>query len=172
MNNYTEEQIYEYGMRDIPGYEGLYAVTSCGRVWSYRKKIFLKPLKHSTGYLQVSLSKNGDKKKPLIHRLVAMAYLENPNNYNEISHLDETRTNNCVNNLSWVSHSENCNMPLFKERVAAANSKAIRCLDDKKLYPSTREAERQTGIAHQNISTCCRDIHKTAGGKHWMVEED
>lgn len=105
-------------MKDIKGYEGLYAVTSCGKVWSYRSKKFLKPDKTRIGYIRYRLSKNNKTIAYLAHRLVAEAYIENPNNLSEVSHLDETRDNNCINNLKWVSHIENCNMPLRRERLS------------------------------------------------------
>ena len=172
MNNYTNEQIYEYGMRDIKGYEGLYAVTSCGRVWSYKSKIFLKPFKNKKGYLRVCLSKNGDKKNPYIHRLVMETYcpIEGMNDL-QINHCDENKENNCLNNLEWCDAKYNNNYGTRTARSAAARSKAVRCLDDKKLFLSTMEASRQTGINHGNISRCCNGKRKTAGGKRWMFEE-
>ena len=57
-------------MKDVVGYEGLYAVTSCGKVWSYKSERFLKPWKRKDGYLQVGLHKDGEKKIYLVHRLV------------------------------------------------------------------------------------------------------
>ena len=65
-------------MKDIKGYEGLYAVTSCGKVWSYRRKIFLSPSYDNNGYLMVNLSVGGNVKTKYIHRLVAEAYIPNP----------------------------------------------------------------------------------------------
>ena len=179
MNNYTNEQLYEYGMRDIPGYEGLYAITSCGRVWSYKRKIFLKPCKTKNGYLQVTLSKNGDREQIYVHRVVIETYepCENMKDL-QVNHKSEIKTNNCLNNLEWMTAKENCNYGTRNERAAATLknnpkiSKAVRCLDDKKLYPSAVEIERQTGIKHQNISACCHGKQKSAGGLHWMFEED
>lgn len=67
-------------MKYIPGYEGLYAATSCGKVFSYRKKKFLSPRKNNSGYLRVALYKDGKVKDFLVHRLIAATYLENPEN--------------------------------------------------------------------------------------------
>ena len=86
-------------MKDIKNYEGLYAITSCGKVWSYRSKKFLKPGPAKNGYLQVGLIKDKETKRVLIHRLVAEAYLDNPNNYETVDHIDFDKTNNCLNNL-------------------------------------------------------------------------
>ena len=173
MNNYTEEQIYEYGMRDIKGYEGLYAVTSCGRVWSYKSKIFLKPFKTKKGYLRVQLYKSGKSKKPYVHRLVLETYcpVEGMDKL-QCNHRDESKENNRLSNLEWMTAKENLNYGTRNARSAAAHFKAVRCLDDKKLYPSAVEIERQTGIKRQCISACCRGVAKTAGGKRWMFEED
>ena len=173
MNNYTNEQIYDYGMRDIKGYEGLYAVTSCGRVWSYKSKIFLKPFKTKKGYLRVQLYKSGKYKKPYVHRLVLETYcpVEAMEDL-QVNHRDENKENNRLSNLEWMTAKENNNYGTRNARSAAAHFKAVRCLDDKKLYPSAVEIERQTGIKRQSISKCCRGKQKTAGGLHWAFEED
>ena len=164
-------------MKDIKGYEGLYAVTSCGKVWSYKNKKFLKPRPNHKRYLRVNLYKNGKPQDFYIHRLVAEAYLENPSNYDEVSHLDETKTNNCANNLAWVSHSENCNMPLHLERMSKAltgkliNNKPISqySLDGEfiRTFISATEASKITGIDNSSIGKAANGKLKHAGGFLW-----
>lgn len=83
-------------MRDIPGYEGLYAATSCGKIYSYRAKKFLKPRITKKGYCRVLLYKDGKGKDFYIHRLVAEAYLDNPENLSQVNHKDEDKSNNSV----------------------------------------------------------------------------
>ena len=73
-------------MKDIKGYEGLYAVTSCGRVWSYRRNKFLAPATIKSGYNYVNLYKDGKKKFCRVHRLVAEAYIPNPDNLPQVNH--------------------------------------------------------------------------------------
>lgn len=107
-------------MKDIKGYEGEYAITSCGKVWSYKSKRFLKPKISKNGYMEICLSKGNQKKSYLVHRLVAKAYIPNPDNLPQISHLDETSTHNWVGNLKWATALENCNMPLHRERKSQA----------------------------------------------------
>ena len=85
-------------MKDIKDYEGLYAITEDGRIWSYRSNRFLKPYVRK-GYLRVKLYINGVEKDFSIHRLVAFAYLPNPDNLPEVNHKDENKQNNCVDNL-------------------------------------------------------------------------
>ena len=155
-------------MKDIKNYEGLYAVTSCGKVWSYRRKKFLKPAANKDGYLRVTLSKNKKQKSFLIHRLVAEAYLDNPNNYETVDHIDFDRTNNCLNNLQWMSHSENS-----RKRRCGRGCKPVRCIELNTIYPSVREAARCLNLDSSSIGKVCRRKLKTAGGYHWeFVVED
>lgn len=96
--------------RAIPGYEGLYEVSDFGSVRSlFRYKKQLKPSKQSNGYLSVDLFKEKRRKHCLIHRLVAMAFIPNPENLPQINHKDENRTNNTVENLEWCSAKYNMN---------------------------------------------------------------
>ena len=89
-------------MRDIKGYEGIYAITSCGRVWSYSTKRFRKPYVNNGGYLCIDLWKNNKRYHKTIHRLVAEAYIPNPDNLPTVDHIDFDKTNNSVNNLRWM----------------------------------------------------------------------
>ena len=175
MNNQTTtNEIW----KDIKGYEGLYQVSNLGRVKRLvgkgcKQERLLKPHKNNGGYLKVSLSKNGEIKKPCLHRLVMETYCPCENMKDlQVNHKSEIKTDNSLNNLEWCDAKYNANYGTRNERSAAARSKAVRCLDDKKLYPSLVEVEKQTGIAHQSISLCCRGKRKTAGGKHWVFEKD
>ena len=96
-------------MKDIKNYEGLYAITSCGKVWSYRRKKFLKPDINQGGYYRIGLCKNGEVKKYLIHRLVAEAYLPNPEDLPQVNHKDEIKTHNYLQNLEWCNSKYNQN---------------------------------------------------------------
>lgn len=108
-------------MKDIKNYEGLYAVTEDGQVYSYRRKKYLKPALIGHGYLRVCLCKGQEKKNFFIHRLVAEAYLPNPNNLPEVNHKDENKLNNCVENLEWLTSKENANYGTRNERIAASH---------------------------------------------------
>lgn len=110
--------------RDVVGYEGLYQVSNMGRVRSLTRTILRskkygvgmprtyyakeKPLiKNRTGYYKVNLCKNGIHKQPLVHQLVARAFIPNPNNYHFVNHLDCNRINNNVENLEWCTQKMN-----------------------------------------------------------------
>lgn len=102
-------------MVDVKGWEGLYAITSCGKVWSYRTKKFLKSRIAKNGYEHVCFKKNQKPYDYLVHRLVAQAYIPNPNNYDTVDHIDFNKTNNNVNNLRWLPNEINCRRKLNRK---------------------------------------------------------
>lgn len=154
-------------MKDIAGYEGLYAITEDGKVWSYRNNIFLKPHKTKKGYLTIQLKKNGTRKQFRIHRLVAIAYLDNPNNYPEVNHKDECKTNNLVENLEWCTGEYNNSYGIH-----AISNKPIYCRELDKTFRSAREAARTLNLNYKSIRGCCRGERKTTGGYHWQYVEN
>lgn len=163
-------------MRDVVGYEGLYAITSCGRVYSYRAKKFLKPQEAKGNYLQVCLYKNHNRKWYYIHRLVAEAYIPNPLNLPCVNHIDERKTNNALLNLEWVTYEENNNFGTRNERIAKSLSKKIFCIETNEIFNSINEAAKTIDISPSNISRCLAGRRKTAGGFHFKYydqkEED
>ena len=169
----TKEQNMEH-WKSITGYEGLYEVSDIGRVkslWHGKEKI-LKPGKNNCGYLLVSLYKDGHVKKLTVHRLVAEAFIPNQNNLDTVNHKDEDKTNNTVSNLEWMSRGDNNNYGTRNKRAAESLSKQVKMFGKKTgellaTFPSTHEAEMITGIAHQNICSCCIGRRKYAGGYVW-----
>lgn len=94
-------------MKDIKGYEGQYAITDNGEVWSYKRKKFLKQFISNNGYMRVSLWRDGEGKNYRGHRLVAEAFIPNPDNLPEVNHKDWCRTNNRLENLEWCDSQYN-----------------------------------------------------------------
>ncbi len=102
-------------MRDVVGYERLYAVTDDGRVWVYFRKgkgsnktgRFFTPAIDIGGYNRINLRKNGVSKSFSVHRLVAQEYISNPKNLPEINHKDGNKSNNKVKNLEWCTRNFN-----------------------------------------------------------------
>lgn len=147
-------------MKKIKGFEN-YGITSCGRVWSFKSNKFLKPRINRYGYFQVSLCGNG-KKTAMIHRLVAEAYIPNPNNYDTVDHIDNIKAHNYIGNLQWLTHADN---------NIKGHSKKIRCVELDIVFPSQRAAAEHFGCTPTNISHCLRGKTKTACGFHWEVIE-
>lgn len=155
--------------KDIKGYEGYYQVSSLGRIRSVDREIVdkngVKKLIHgkimqhvfnSDGYPSITLCCNGADKRLKIHRLVALAFLPNPGNLPEVSHLDETRTNNRIDNLAWSSHKDNLNMPLFKERNAFSrlkgkNGRAIPVECEGVIFETGTECAKFYGIKQNTM---------------------
>lgn len=93
-------------MKDIPGYEGYYAATEDGQIWSYRSNKFLKQTLDPYGYYKVSFSINNQIKTYFVHRLIALTYIPNLENKETVDHIDRNRTNNNISNLRWATSKE------------------------------------------------------------------
>ena len=91
----------------VVGYEGLYEVTDTGEVWSIRSKKFMTLSTGKDGVVRVSLSCNGKDRAYTVHRLVATAFIHNPENKPQIDHIDGNKQNNRVTNLRWCTNAEN-----------------------------------------------------------------
>jgi hypothetical protein len=94
-------------MKDIIGYEGLYAVDETGKVWSYRKNAWLSLLLSGVEYHQVDLWKNKKRKAYKVHKLVAQAFLENYSDDLNVDHINGDIQNNHISNLRMVTHQQN-----------------------------------------------------------------
>jgi hypothetical protein len=157
-------------MKDIKGYEGLYAVTSCGKVWSYRKNKFLKPLTHNNGYLRVNIySANRKCKTCMLHRLVAETYLANPTNLPQVNHKDENKLNNCLNNLEFCTAAYNNSYGTHVSRTAEAHSSPVYCVELNTCYKSIADAASALQISKGNLCSVIKGNRTTAGGYHWRL---
>lgn len=182
--------------KDIIGYEGLYQVSNLGNVKSLKKKsinrhgwirilpelIMIQKISNN-GYKRVGLVKNGHQKQISVHRLVTIAFIENKNNKPCVNHKDGNKLNNNVDNLEWVTISENS---LHSTRVLCKlhNTKGdkdsqskcvyqISAIDGKVImkFGSVREAERETGIDRAFIGKCANGIYAKAKGYVWSFDQ-
>ena len=172
-------------MKDIKGYEGLYAVNEYGAVWSYRNNKFLKPGHTKSGYQLVNLyDKDGKQSTEYVHRIVAKNFLDNPKGYNEVNHKDENITNNHFSNLEWCDHVYNSNYGTKTKRMVESKIRKQSKLlaipkDDNKhmrVYRNTNDAcsrlVMETGKTKANlnsgINACINGRCKSAYGFYWI----
>lgn len=164
----------------VKDYEGLYEVSNWGDVRSLNynrtgRVQVMKPGMSRHGYLKVQLYKDGKDNKYFVHRLVAEAFLGNPDNLPQVNHKDEDKTNNAVANLEWCTAKENVNYGTGRARQAATVSRPVQQLTKNgtlvALWSSTMEAERVTGVNHRCIGKCCNGKRHTAGGFIWRYAE-
>lgn len=184
-----EEKEFEI-WRSIPGYEE-YEISNRGRVkrLTYDKPVcggsfqhcnerILSPQPRKNGYQAVMLSKKGVVKSFLIHRLVAIVFIPNPDNLPQVNHKDENPSNNCIDNLEWCDQKYNSNYGTSKERISlklknGVLSKPVQqyTMEGRfiKEYPSAIEASRVLGLAVSGIVSCCNGNKKytTCGGFNW-----
>lgn len=151
--------------KDIEGYEGLYQVSNYGRVKNVRTNQILKIAHNQKGYQHVCLINNGKHTKK-IHRLVAQAFIPNPNDFLQINHKDKNKDNNIHTNLEWCDCYYNINYSLAK-KILQFDLKGNLI----KEWNSLSEIERVLKYNASAICGCCRKNRKTAYGYMWKYKE-
>lgn len=169
---------------DFLGYPN-YSVTDDGKVFSLNyggscEKKELKKHNKKNGYFDVTLFNENGRKCWLVHRLVALAFLHNPDNLPEVNHKDENKQNNNVSNIEWCSKSYNINYGTRNYRSSTKQlnrkdlSKPVKQFKKDgvflKEYPSMKEAARQTGFYKNGILQCCKGKLKSAYGYIWRYK--
>lgn len=194
--------------KDIEGYEG-YQVSNLGRVRSLDridsnnhplKGVILKPYISNSGYLLVGLYKQQKRDRKLLHRLVAEAFIPNPENKPEIDHINTDKTDNTVflnedgsvnydkTNLRWTTRKENINNPLTKTKMQINARKPSKGKYGKKHHRSkpiiqydkegnfikewecANDVERVLGISNKHIGSVCLGKRKSCGGYIWKYK--
>lgn len=162
---------------DIVGYEGIYLISSFGRVQNAKTGMVLAP-KVNKGYCMVNLYRDHRMKTFSIHRLVAAHFIPNPCHKEEVNHLDEDKLNNYVENLAWVTPKENSNWGTRNERISKYvksqrhRTKGVVQIDRRTgmvigTYESISEAAKVNGFHQGNISWCCLGKKNIANGYIW-----
>lgn len=161
----------------VPDYEGLYIVSSDGSIYSVERKGNKGKNRKLTGgtdqngYRVVCLTKNGKQKTVRVHRIVAKAFVPNPNGFCEVNHKDENKTNNCADNLEWCNRKYNVNYGKRTDKT----KKSVMQFDENgnfiQTYAGVREAANAIGaLTCGGISNCCNKKSKTAYGYIWRYE--
>ena len=161
-------------MKNIVGYEGIYGITSCGKVWSYRRKKFLKPVANRVGYFYVNLCINGNHTSYAIHRLVAEAFIPNKNKFEVVNHINGITTDNRVENLEWCSRSENqkhaYRIGLEKPQRGEDNKNSKlskeQVLEIRRIYKK-RDRERGGGALARRFGVSDEAIRRCVNGVTW-----
>jgi hypothetical protein len=175
--------------KSVVGYEGFYEVSSLGRVRSLdrtiklynggsyvRKEKTLVQIKDKRGYLKLKLLKNGKMKTFFVHRLVAQAFISNPNELPQVNHKDENKLNNKVENLEWCTQQYNIRYGTARERARYNLMVAVNQYDLDGNYIKTwngmRDIERILGLKNQGVSLCCLKKRKMCGNFQWRYYEE
>lgn len=179
--------------KDIRGYEGIYQISNLGRIKSLVRvknnydintislvKVTIpekirKPQLSKDGYYRVGLTKNKKQTYFQVHRLVAEAFIPNPDELPQVNHKDENKLNNCVENLEWCTSKYNANYGTRNERQRKKLYKPVRCIETGIIYESLMSASDATGVNIGNLSSVCNNRvgYKTTGGYHWeYVDKD
>ena len=170
--------------KEIPHYEGRYLVSNYGRVFSLLKKRYLAIQMSDQGYCWVKLvGKNGKRRLELIHRLVALAFIPNPEGKPQINHKNCIRNDNRVENLEWMTHQENQDYKwktdeqtkireTSRELMKKMNRKKygynpVECIETGEVFDSTYEASKAKGGQCGNIKKVCDGERHTCNGYHW-----
>lgn len=162
----------------VVGYEGLYQVSNLGRVRSIDREVcvrggvrtskgqLIKPCFNGQGYLFVTLTKDNKPKASRINRLVAEAFIPNPENFPVVNHKDYDRTNNCADNLEWCTVE-------YNTRYSSAKKVLQYDLDGNFVaeWDAISDAARELKINVSNIAQCCMGNRKTAGKYVWKYKE-
>lgn len=178
---FKNKTIMEEIWKDISGFEGLYMVSSMGRVKSVRYKRILRGWVDKEGYAYVHIKNKSYK----VHRLVAQAFIPNPDNKPYIDHIDTNPSNNRVENLRWATPKENSNNPLTRRKISLNKlgkygKEAIKSipviqlsLDNKFIreWECGLQVQREAGIWCSHIMDCCKGRRKTTGGFKWIYKE-
>lgn len=166
--------------KPIDGFDGVYEVSNLGNVrnvnWRGQGYRLLKPHHDKDGYLRVGFCINNRKQMRYVHRLVATAFIDNPYGKEQVNHKDEVRDHNSVDNLEWVTCTENNNYGTRNYRLSKSklntNCKAINQIDDNgevvKCWESLHEIGRQTGYDITHIMRVCKGVKKTGYGYKWQ----
>ena len=171
--------------KEIDGTDGSYLISDDGKVFSAKTNKILRSQVQSNGYCRIELTIDGIRRKEFIHRLVAEAFIPNPNNYPIINHKDENPSNNRVENLEWCTYEYNSNYGTCQEKIRInrmvisgynhVQSKSVKQFDLKgnliQEYGSCGTAAKATGLNARSISKCAKGQLKQYAGYGWSYTD-
>ena len=160
--------------REVKEYSN-YEVNQLGEIRHKKRQKILKPRDNNGGYQYVNFKINGKNTNFAVHRIVANAFIPNPNGYTEVNHKDYNKKNNCVDNLEWVSSSQNKQHSYLKQENKKSRGKAVNQYTKEgiflKTFDSVSDAAKELGCCVAAISNCCLGRTKTSQGFQWSFVE-
>ena len=160
--------------REVKEYSN-YEVNQLGEIRHKKRQKILKPRDNNGGYQYVNFKINGKNTNFAVHRIVANAFIPNPNGYTEVNHKDYNKKNNCVDNLEWVSSSQNKQHSYLKQENKKSRGKAVNQYTKEgiflKTFDSVSDAAKELGCCVAAISNCCLGRTKTSQGFRWSFVE-
>lgn len=161
MENTNKMEVF----KDIKGYPN-YQISNYGRVWNKKKQKYIPFYITNSGYCQVHMyAINGKRKNELIHRLVALTFIENPNNLPEVNHKDKNKMNNTVENLEWCNRSYNCRHMSTNTTVTKKDINGVFIVK----YDSIAEAVEKEDITQSGLFTAYYRNYPTYKGYIWEL---
>lgn len=177
--------------KDVEGYESLYQISNQGKVRSLDRSVInngsiqfikgkiLKPINNGHGYLYINLCKDSKIKRTAIHRLVAKAFIYNPDNLSQVNHKNEIKSDNRVENLEWCDSKYNANYG--NRNAKCTESKRNKYGKKVKQYDTNNnliniiymgDAIKIKKIHYANLIKCCKGKQKTTGGYIWRYADE
>lgn len=158
-------------IKDIFGYEGLYGIDEMGNVWSYRNNLILKPYVNTGGYLKVNLCDKGKMEHKYVHRMVAEAFLSNPENCKVVNHKNANPVDNRVENLEWCSQSYNIQ---YSRNLGNQNDIPVKAFSlitgETKVFKNLKEAGEELFGKWWALRYLCRKHGKNFSKGQWIFE--
>lgn len=162
--------------KDIKGFEDKYRISSNGNCFSIKYNKIMSPHITNSGYYQINLYKDGKPIPKLIHRLVAEAFLDNPDNLPEVNHKDENKLNNAVSNLEYCDRKYNQNYGTRTEKQKNKCSKPILQIKNGKIireWESITQVENECGYKSSGIVKCCKlNNYSKYKGYTWRYKDE